>query len=131
MAELLDTIHPWLGYVVIVLLLLAARSAFGRARDAREFQSGTFSFPLVLLDVHVLLGLILYVLQSGWDARPEVAYLHPVLALVALVVGHRSLRRARDEQQAAAAHRIAGRGLIATALIAAIAVAVVAVPAFL
>ena len=85
----------------------------------------------MLLDIQVLLGLIQYVLGSYWDDRPEIAYLHPGLALLALIVGHAMLGRARRLQMAVDAHRTAGRGLLFALVLIVAAIGVATAPAFL
>jgi hypothetical protein len=129
--DLLVTIHTWLGYLVAVVVLVAASMAFKRAKDTREFARGPYAGAMVLLDIHVLLGLILYGIGGYWDARPEIAYLHPALALIALGVGHALLGRARKTQMAVDAHRTAGRGLVLALLFILAAIGVASAPAFL
>jgi hypothetical protein len=114
--EFLATVHPWLGYLACVVVLVASLAAFRRAKDAREFVPGPISGALVLLDLTVVVGVLLYVAARGWQAERvgvAVAYLHPALAVLAVVVGRFSLRRARRLRMAVDAHRTAGRGLAA------------------
>lgn len=125
MEEVLFEAHRGLGYLVTVVLLVVAGLAFGRARDAREFARGPYTVAMVLLDVQVLLGLVLYGVEQYWEAGALVAYVHPLLALLALGAGHALVSRARKHQQVVEAHRTAGRGLLA-ALVLALAAVVVA-----
>lgn len=115
MTEFLATVHPWLGYLASVVVLVAALVAFRRAKDAVEFNAGPFSGAMVLLDIVVTIGIALYAIGRYWDADAVgvgLAYVHPVLALLALAVGHALLGRARRHQMAVDAHRTAGRGLM-------------------
>jgi hypothetical protein len=129
--DLLVAIHPWLGYLVALVVLVAAFSAFGRAKDAREYTPGPFAAPMVLLDVQVLLGIVIYLLDAAWQSRIELAVVHPVLALAALGVGHAALKRARDERMAVDAHRKAGRGLVAALFLVLLSIVVALAPPFL
>lgn len=131
MTSTLATIHQYIGYAVVLVVLVSAFAAFGRAKDAREFAPGPYVLAAVALDIQVLLGLVVYGMGSYWDARAEIAYLHPILALLALVVGHAALRRARGHQMAVDAHRTAGRGLLIALVLVAAAVGVASAPAFL
>ncbi len=131
MTSVLSFVHEWLGYLVFVATLGAALLAFGRGRDGREFRPGPFVVVVVALDVQVVLGAVQYVLAGAWDARPEVAYIHPLLAVVALGVAHTALRRARGETMAADANRAAGRGLLTTLLLIVVAIGVASAPPFL
>lgn len=112
MDNLLFEAHRGLGYLVAVLLLVSALMAFGRAKDAREFSKGPYSAAMVALDIQVLLGLVLYGVESYWEADALIAYVHPVLALLALGVGHALVGRAGRHRQVVDAHRTAGRGLL-------------------
>ena len=104
--------HRGLGYLVAVLVLLAAAMAFRRAKDSREFSKGPYAGAMVAIDIQVLLGLVLYGVGGYWEAAPMIAYVHPLLGLVALGVGHAMVGRAGKLQQVVEAHRTAGRGLV-------------------
>lgn len=131
MTAFLLTLHPWLGYLVSLVLLLVALTAFRRAKDAAEFRPGMYVAAMVLLDILVLTGLIIYGVTGAWDARPEIAYLHPTAALVALAVGHALLGRAKRTQMAVDAHRSAGRGLLAALVLLLVAIGIASAPSFL
>lgn len=134
MTELLLTIHPWLGYLVTVVVLVVAFMAFGRAKDAREFVATPFSVAMILLDVQVLLGIVLYGVGGYWDldvTRPEIAFVHPALGLLALIIGHAGLRRARREQMAVDAHRKIGRALVTAFVVVLLSIGVASAPPFL
>lgn len=134
MTETLQMIHPWLGYAVSVLVLASAVMAFSRARDSREFVRRPYALTMVALDIQVTLGILLYLVGGYWDvavSRPEVAYLHPVLSVLALAVGHASIGRAAKLQMAYDAHRSAGRGLLMALLLVFASIGVASAPPFL
>lgn len=131
MTALLANVHPWLGYLVSVVVLGAALLAFSKAKEAAEFRPTPYALAMVLLDVHVTLGIVLYAVGQYWNARPEIAYVHPVLALAALGVGHALLSRAKGTQMAVDAHRMAGRGLLLALLLILVSIGVASAPAFL
>ncbi len=131
MRSFLLTVHPWSGYLVFVALLATSVMGFSRAKDAREFRPAPFLLTMVLLDIQVLLGLVLYGVGTYWDGRPELAYLHPLIGLVALGVGHGALRRARSEQMAVAANRLAGKGMLVTLILVTLSIGIASAPAFL
>jgi hypothetical protein len=109
MVTTLQTLHSNLGYLVVVVVLVAGVLAL-RAVEGPPV-SRVSSLTMVLLDVHVTLGIVLYVAGSYWTrgtSDPLLAYAHPLLALAALGVGHAALARARREESA----RVAGRGLL-------------------
>jgi hypothetical protein len=111
--ELLATIHQYVGYAIVLVVLVSAGLGFGRAKDAREFTPGPYVVGTVLLDIQVLAGLILYGIGSYWEHPSAlVRYLHPALAILALVAAHAGLKRARRQQMAVDAHRGAARALV-------------------
>lgn len=121
-------IHQWTGYVVSVVVLVVALIAFGRAKDAREFEPGLYRAAFGLLTLQVLLGLVLYGLDGYWDAAPLVAYVHPLLAIAALGAGQMLLGRARKTQMAVDAHRLAGRGLVVSFVLLLLAIGAASAP---
>jgi heme A synthase len=112
MSDTLFEIHRGVGYVVALVVLVSALMAFSRAKDAREFSKGPYVGAMVLVDIQVLLGLVLYGVDGYWEADAMIAYVHPLLALGALGAGHALLGRAKKQQMAVEAHRTAGRGLV-------------------
>jgi hypothetical protein len=116
--ELLATIHQYVGYALVLVVLVLAGLGFGRAKDAREFTPGPYVLGAVLLDVQVLAGLVLYGIGGYWDHPSAlVRYLHPALALLALVAAHVGVKRARGQRMAVDAHRGAARGLVLALLL--------------
>lgn len=118
MGSTLTTVHTYLGYFVVVAVLVAAVLAL-RGPSVPPV-SRTSSLTMVLLDVHVTLGIVLYVVVDGWAFGALVAYVHPALALAALGVGHAALARARRSSSA----RVAGTGLLGALVLVVAAVGV-------
>ncbi len=114
MDDLLFTVHQMLGYALTVVVLIVAMVAFGRAKNGQEFNGGLYRAVFAVLAVHVLIGIGLYVTLGAWDFDALIAYVHPVLGVVALGAGQAMVGRARRTQMAADAHRLAGRGLVVT-----------------
>jgi heme A synthase len=125
--ELLATIHQFVGYALVLVVLVIAVMGFGRAKDAREFTPGPYVLAAVLLDIQVLGGLIIYGLGGRWEDPALVAYVHPSLALLALVAAHVGLKRARGKQMAVEAHRGAARALLLALVLIASAIAAISV----
>lgn len=114
----LTSIHTLLGYLVVLVVLVAAVAAL-RA-PAEPPVTRLSSLTMVLLDVHVTLGIVLYVVVDAWTYGSLVAYVHPTLALAALGVGHAALARARRSASA----RTAGTGLLGALVLVVAAVGV-------
>jgi hypothetical protein len=126
--DLLATIHQYTGYTIALVVLVLAVLGFGRAKDAREFVPGPYVIGAVLLDIQVLAGLVLYGMGGYWDHPSAlVRYVHPALALLALVAAHAGVKRARRQQMAVDAHRGAARALVLALLLIVAAIGAVSV----
>jgi hypothetical protein len=130
MTDTLQIIHSNLGYLVFLVVLVATFLAFRTPQGAAPV-SRLSSLTMVLLDIHVSVGIVFYVvgqypagvgaLASTWST---VAFLnlvvHPLLALAALAFGHIGIGRARRENSPRqAAIGLAGALVLVTLAIAA------------
>jgi len=127
----LSAIHTWSGYLVFLVVLATSVTAYSQAKYAREFTAGRYVLAMVLLDVQVLLGFVVYATGRFWEANPEIAYIHPALALAALGSGHMLLRAAKATTNAAEAHRLAGKALIVAIVLITAAIGVASIPPFI
>jgi len=96
MDDTLVFIHRNLGYVVFLVVLVATFLAFRNGTSEAPVSRLT-SLTMVLLDIHVSVGIVLYVVGQWWGANLLIGVVHPVLALAALAAGHIGLGRARRE----------------------------------
>ena len=94
MADILLTVHGYLGYALYVVLLVAVVLAFRQAPSAAPV-SRVSSLTMVALDIHVTLGIVIYIMGAWWASTFLMAVAHPVLAIAALGVGHAAIARAR------------------------------------
>jgi|LFIK01.1.fsa_nt_gi heme A synthase len=120
MGDALQLIHTNVGYLVFLVLLVATLLAFRTAEGAPPVSRLT-SLTMVLLDIHVTVGIIFYVVGEWWGASFLVAVAHPVLALAALGAGHVGIGRARRENNP----RLAATGLAAALVLVTAAIGVV------
>jgi hypothetical protein len=63
--------------------------AFAKAKDAAEFRSGPYALAIVLLHIQLTLGIVSTPSASTGTLRPEIAFVHPVLAVAAARRGPR------------------------------------------
>ena len=122
MGDVLQLIHTNVGYLVFIILLVATFLAF-RTADGAPPVSRLTSLTMVLLDIHVTVGIILYVVGEWYGASFLVAVAHPVLALAALAAGHVGIGRARRESNP----RLAATGMAAALVLVTAAIGVVSV----
>ena len=93
--DIIIDIHSWLRWLVLLALIGGAGIGFVRNGRGEPWQEGFFSLAVIVIDVQVLLGIIIWVFNSGWDAGFFFAVLHPLLMLGALAIAHIGLVRAR------------------------------------
>jgi len=122
MGDVLQLIHTNAGYLVYVVLLVATLLAF-RTVEGAPPVSRLSSVTMVLLDIHVTLGIVLYLTGGWYGAGPLIAVAHPVLAIAALGAGHVGLGRARRESDP----RQAAKGLAAALVLVTAAIGVASV----
>ena len=120
MASTLQTVHQNLGYFVFLAVLVATVLAFRTAKGQAPV-SRLSSMKLVLLDIHVTIGIVFYVVGEWYGADILTAVVHPLLAVAALGAGHVGLGRARRENNS----RHAAKGLAAALLLVTAAIGVV------
>lgn len=121
MSDTLVTIHSIWRWLVLVGLVVALVYGFSRSSDAPALEKSTarpFTFALILLDIQVLIGLLVWIAGSGWDLDVFRAWIHPVGMLIALGIGHAVVGRAA-KSGGPSAYRTAAYGLLATLAIVA------------
>jgi heme A synthase len=96
MSLTLQLVHRNLGYAVFLLVLVAVFVAFRQAVDAPAV-SGLSRVTMIVLDVHVAIGIALYLTGAWWGASFLTSVAHPLLAVGALGVGHAAIARGRRE----------------------------------
>lgn len=117
MLSTLSLIHTNLGYLVFLVVLVATLLAFRSGTPDAPVTRLT-SLSMVLLDIHVSVGIVFYVVGQWWAADLLIAVVHPVLAIAALAAGHIGIGRARRERNPRlAAVGLAGALVLVTAAI--------------
>ncbi len=119
MAETLVTIHSVWRWLVLIGLVAALVYGFSRPLGAAPLDKSTarpFTFSLVMLDIQVLIGLLVWITGSGWDRNVFLAWIHPVGMLVALGIGHALVGRA-VKSGVPGAYRKAALGVLAALVI--------------
>jgi hypothetical protein len=106
----------WRWVVLLVVTVAMVRGFVGWLRGG-DWTSADRSLSLVAitsLDIQLLLGLIVYGVGQRWGASNFIAYIHPLVMIVAIAVAHIASVRARRETAPAAKHRTLALGLLLT-----------------
>ncbi len=122
MGDALQLIHTNAGYLIYGVLLVATLLAFRTVEGAPPVSRFSV-LTMVLLDIHVTVGIVFYLVGGWYSAGPLVAVAHPVLAIAALGAGHVGIGRARRESNP----RHASKGLAAALILVTAAIGVVSV----
>lgn len=89
------TMHSWVRW--LLLLGLVAAVGLGISRHLKgevPWEPGYYRATVMALDFQVLLGLIIYFGNEGWDQGTFIAVIHPIVMLLAIAVAHIGLRYA-------------------------------------
>lgn len=114
--DLLADIHNWTRWVVLVAMVGTAVWGVTQAMRSASFDAGAdrpFSLALILFDIQVALGLVLWI---AGRMPPRVD--HPWIMLVAVLVGHAALVMARRTSEDKG-YRVAGLGFVVSLLLVA------------
>lgn len=121
MAETLVTVHSIWRWLVLLGLVVALVFGFSRSSDTAPLDKSTarpFTFALMMLDIQVLIGLLVWITNRAWEFDVFLAWIHPVGMLLALGVGHAIVGRATKSGRTTA-YRTAAFGILAALAIVA------------
>lgn len=106
-----------LGLVVILVTLLGGGHARSRVRSGRAYEGGLYTLAFALVDFQVLVGVGVWVEGRRWESDNFAVWMHPAIAIAAVILVHVGMRRAANERWAAEAYKIASRSLLLTGLL--------------
>ena len=126
MTDFFVNAHSGWQYVVLLALVVALYFAFARP-TLNPTSSRAYSIAAIAVDIQVTLGIVVWILQSGWSLGFVQGWLHPIVGLAALGVLHAFLGRARKGHPENAGRTVkVGFGIALALVVAAIAIAEVA-----
>ncbi|MCF8301894.1 MAG: hypothetical protein K9I94_01360 [Bacteroidales bacterium] len=100
MGELIMFHSLWRWIVVLLIFITMVVSLIQWVRKS-DWTKGNRVTPLIssiVLDINVLVGLILYVMEKRWLGGDHfISYLHPLLMLAALAAIHISYAKAKNK----------------------------------
>ncbi|GAP61986.1 hypothetical protein ARMA_0409 [Ardenticatena maritima] len=120
MTNALVELHDVMRWLVLLALLVAGGQSLKKWRENAAWVKEDQKLPLIatiLLDVQVLLGIIIWVLEGRWSGQNIFfAYIHPVIMLAALAFAHMMMSRSR-KLRGGARHRTVALGLLGALVI--------------
>lgn len=111
------TAHAWWQYAALLAVIVSLVFAFrGRMDSTAET---VYRITLVVVDIQVTLGLIIWLFNSGWNMGFGQGWLHPLLGLAAVGTLHAFIGRARQGDPETASRTVRTGLLIAIVLVVA------------
>ncbi len=125
MQEILVTIHNIWRWVVLIAAVAAIVLAALAATGSRPWDATSDSFALIFtvaMDIQVLVGIIVWLLEQRWSGDAYLGYIHPVLMLGAVALAHIGRTRADKAEGPTAKGRTAALFFIASLVVVLIAI---------
>lgn len=93
------TIHSWTRWLVLVALIGGVAFGLLRYRSKSDWSSHYYQLMVMVVDVQVAIGVVIWLFYDGWRRGFFFSVLHPVSMLVALGVAHVgfTIAKRRDE----------------------------------
>ena len=95
MTDFLVNAHSGWQYVALLAVIVAIVVAVRGGRDWAGTNTRIYSFSAIAVDIQVLLGIVLWVMDSGWNKGALQGWIHPVAGLAALGAIHAFISQAR------------------------------------
>jgi hypothetical protein len=112
--DVLNGLHSlWRWVVLLVVTVALVRGLIGWLRGG-EWTGNDRLLALatiITLDIQLVLGLLLYGIGSYWEAGNFVAYIHPLVMIIAIIVAHTTTIMIRRTEPASAKFRTLTIGL--------------------
>ena len=86
--QTLVTIHSWTRWVVLAALIAGVVVGLLRYRARVEWNPSFYQLMVMVVDIQVAIGAVLWIFYDGWNRNFFFSVLHPVAMLLALGVAH-------------------------------------------
>ena len=95
--ETFVTMHSWVRWLVLLGLVASVGISLSRhLKGDQEWEPTYYRVAVMALDFQILLGVIVYFGNQGWDQGTFLAVIHPMVMLLALAVAHVGLWYAKN-----------------------------------
>lgn len=109
----LHSLWRWVVLIVVVVALIRGISGWARGGPWTGADRTLGLLTTSTIDIQVVLGLLLYGATQAWKGQTAfIAYIHPLVMIVALVIIHIANSRAKRLDSPVARHRTFTVGLI-------------------
>ena len=109
----LHSLWRWVVLIVVVVALIRGIVGWVRGGPWTGTDRTLSLLTTSAIDIQVVIGLLLYGVAQAWKGQTAfIAYLHPLIMIVALVIVHLASARAKRLDSPVARHRTFTIGLI-------------------
>lgn len=115
MSEFLLNAHAWWQYVVLAAVIVSLVFAF-RGSMMDKTAETVYRVTAAIVGIQVLLGLGVWISESGWNLGILQGWVHPIVGIAAVGVLNASIGRARKGHPEVA-NRTVRTGLIITVVL--------------
>lgn len=116
----------WRYIVILAFILIIAKALIGWFSNGRwsGLDRGLSQFAVISMDIQLLLGIILWIMRSGWlGANPLASWEHPVTMIVAVALAHVTSTRVKKAPTDAAKFQTAAIGYLISGVVLALGIA--------
>ena len=117
--QTLVTIHSWFRWLVLLALVFGIGFGYLRFRAQRDWLPYVHQVVVMMVDVQVAIGVVIWVFFDGWRRGSFLAYVHPLTMLSALAVIQIAAAVAGRRQAVQSWLIVAGGSLVSLLLIVA------------
>lgn len=105
-------------------MALVAGVGLGVSRHLKReaWQPNLFTAVVAVLDIQVLLGAAIYIVDDGWDQGTFIGLIHPLVMIAAVAVAHVGMVWARNDATSEQANRIIGYSLFVSLILVILAI---------
>jgi fumarate reductase subunit D len=117
--DILLNLHSGVRWLVLVALVVGIVLGWLRYRAGSAWNASVQQIVVMVVDIQIAIGAVLWVFYDGWDKGAFYAVIHPVVMLGAVAVMHMSAVIARKRSDARSWLIMSGASLAALVLIVA------------
>ena len=115
--QTLVTIHSWVRWLVLAALIGGIVFGMMRYRARQEWSPHFYSLMVMVVDVQVTIGIVIWLFYDGWNRGFFFSVLHPIAMLLALGVAHMGMAIARRRNEVRSWLLMAGASFVSLVLV--------------
>lgn len=112
-------IHSWTRWLVLGALISGTVLGYLRYRAKADWNPYIHQVAVMVVDIQVAIGIVIWLFYDGWNRSVFFAVLHPAAMLLALAVAHAGFAIANKRAEPRSWLIMTGTSLVSLALIVA------------